>query len=453
MNQPATAWHLRGNWAPLQEELTSTKLTVHGNIPPELSGVYIRTGPNPKTGKSPHWFLGDGMVHGLRLEAGKACWYRNRFIQTADITDPLADASAGLGDLRRGKGNTHVVHHAGRILCLEEAHWPWVIDSELNTLGCENFNGALTSSMTAHPKVCPLTGELLAFSYFTFEPPYLKYIRIGADGQLKQLEGIDIPNMVMMHDFNITEHYVIFMDLPLALDLSLLSTGVPFSFQPNLGARLGVMPRDGSNADVRWFDIDPCYVFHPVNAYEQAGKIVIFVSRQPSAFSGSSDDYANVGRLWRWEIDLTTGQVSEDQVDDRPADFGRIDDRRVGLPSRYGYLMSLAGEGNSEEPVYGSKLYKYDLDSGACVEHDLRLDFPASTNQDVRGAEPVFVAAGEGEDEGWVMTLCHDEASGQSRFLILDAQHFDAPPVAMIELPQRIPYGAHGNWIPDAAVD
>ena len=247
--------------------------------------------------------------------------------------------------------------------------------------------------------------------------------------------------MVMMHDFNITERYVVFMDLPLVLDLSLLSTGVPFSFKQEAGARLGVMPRNGSAADMRWFEIDPCYVFHPVNAFDQDGVITLYVSRQASAFSGNSDEYGNVGRLYRWQIDLNTGAVTEQQIDDRPGDFGRTDDRLVGQDSRYGYLMGLGGEGVSEEPVYGDKLYKYDLKTGQCEEHFL--------GDNVRGAEPVFVAGGPGEDEGWIINLVHNETKQKSRMLIIDAQDFSAPPIATIHLPERVPYGAHGNWFPD----
>ena len=164
-NQP---WFLRGNWSPIEQERTETQLAVQGSIPSDLSGVYLRTGPNPKSGTGEYWFLGDGMVHGIRLSGGKAQWYKNRFLQTPDITDPLSDPAAGLGDLRRGKGNTHVVAHNKKILCLEEAHWPWEIDGQLNTVGFENFSEALTCPMTAHPKICPTTGEMLAFSYFTF---------------------------------------------------------------------------------------------------------------------------------------------------------------------------------------------------------------------------------------------------------------------------------------------
>lgn len=442
-------WHLRGNWAPVLDEVSATDLRVEGTIPDVLDGTYIRTGPNPASGRSDHWFFGDGMVHGVRLSGGRAEWYRNRFVQTPNITDPGGgDPMASMGDLSRGTANTSVHVHNGQILCLEEGHWPWRIDNELNTLGVENWGGKLTTSMTAHPKICAETGDLIAFSYLAFEPPYLHYIRIGADGELKQLEGIDIPNMVMMHDFNVTRNHAIFMDLPVCFDLGALESGFPFVFNRDAGARLGVMPREGAtNADVRWFEIDPCYVFHPVNAHEEGDdRIVLHVSRQPEAFGTSNDDYAEVGRLWRWTIDLTAGTVTEEQIDDRPGDFGRVDDRMVGLDARYGYLMAMAGEGNAEEPVYGSALWKYDLKSGQCWEHHL--------GDGVRGAEPVFAPASPdaGEDEGWIVTLTHDTASDESRLIVVDAQDFTAPPVATVHLPQRVPYGAHGTWVADAAM-
>jgi carotenoid cleavage dioxygenase-like enzyme len=442
-NMGDVKWHLRDNWAPVLDEITESDLRVDGMIPPHLNGTYIRTGPNPASGTSGHWFFGDGMVHGVRLANGKAEWYRNRFIETPNISDPLDDPMAGMGDLSRGTGNTHVVAHRDQILCLEEGHWPWRIDNQLNTIGVQNYGGALTCSMTAHPKICPETGELIAFSYLNPGPNYLRYIRIGADGVLTQLEEISLPNMVMMHDFNVTRNYVIFMDLPVCFDLDALATGLPFRFNRDAGARLGVMPRTGGNADVRWFDIEPCYVFHPVNAHEDGDSIVIHVSRQTEAFGSSNDDYSEVGRLWRWTIDLVTGVVTEQQIDDRPGDFGRIDDRRIGLDAQFGYLMALAGEGNSEEPVYGSALWKYDLRTGNCWEHQL--------GDGVRGAEPVFAPANPdaGEDEGWVISLSHDTNSGESRLLIIDAQDFSGAPVATVHLPRRVPYGAHGSWVPD----
>jgi carotenoid cleavage dioxygenase len=248
--------------------------------------------------------------------------------------------------------------------------------------------------------------------------------------------------MVMMHDFNITQNNVIFMDLPVVFDLGELANGFPFKFNRDAGARLGVMPRDGRGGDTRWFEIDPCYVFHPVNAYDDGTNIVIHVSRQNEAFGSSSDDYAEVGRLYKWTIDTVTGKVSEEMVDDRPGDFGRVNDKYVGSKAQFAYLMSLGGEGNSEEPVYGKSLWKYDLATGQCWEHHLGVT--------TRGGEPVFAPSSSNgaEDEGYVMTIVHDTATEKSRLVIIDAQNFNGPPVATIHLPQRVPYGAHGNWVP-----
>ncbi|MFN5650330.1 MAG: carotenoid oxygenase family protein [Actinomycetes bacterium] len=438
-------WHLRGNWEPVLDEITGTDLRVEGNIPRELDGLYVRTGPNPVNGTSPHWFYGDGMVHGIRLRDGRADWYRNRFVETEPVRRHRGER-VKLPELAKGTGNTHVIAHNGSLMALEEGHWPWLLDGDLNTTRHEDYGGALTCSMTAHPKVCPDTGELLAFSYFSFQPPYLHYVRVSPDGKVSQLEPIDIPRMVMMHDFNVTQNHVVFMDLPVCFDLGQLSTGFPFRFDRGAGARLGVMPRNGTNADVQWLEIDPCYVFHPVNAHEEDGRIVLHVSRMESAFGDGSNDYAEVGRLTRWTIDPVRGTVDEQLIDGRAGDFGRVDDRLVGKPARFAYLMALDGEGNSEEPVYGSRLLKYDLHTGACTEHQL--------GEGVRGGEPVFAprSPGAAEDDGWVMAITHDENTGRSALVIVDARDFAGPPVARVHLPRRVPYGAHGSWVPDGAL-
>ena len=447
---PDRPWHLRGNWEPQHVEVTESALRVEGRIPPELDGLYVRTGPNPYDGSSPHWFYGDGMVHGVRISGGRADWYRNRFVVTEAVRRHRGE-HVKLPNLAKGTGNTHIIAHNGSLMALEEGHWPWLLDGNLDTIRYEDYSGALPCSMTAHPKVCPITGELLAFSYFSFQPPYLHYVRVSPDGRVQQVEPIDIPNMVMMHDFNVTRDHVVFMDLPLVFDLGELASGIPFRFNRDAGARLGVMPRHGTNADVTWIEIDPCYVFHPVNAHEHDGKIVLHVSRMDSAFSSSSDDYSEVGRLTRWVVDPMNGTVDEQRIDDRASDFGRVNDGLVGLPARFAYMMSLDGEGNAEEPVYGSQLLKYDLVTGTCLEHQL--------GDGVRGGEPVFaprsrrtgsdssVTAAD-EDDGWVMAIVHDEKAGASSLVIVDARDFTAPPVARIHLPQRVPYGAHGNWVP-----
>ena len=241
----ALPWHLRGNWAPLLQE-RQLPASGRGIDPAGAERHLYPHRAESEIGKLPALVPGrrDGARHPPRN--GKAEWHRNRFVQTPNITDPVDARSLRRANWRAARA-TRMCCAWRQILCLNESSWPWLIDQDLNTLGCQNYDGALTCSMTAHPKVCPETGELLAFSYFAFAPPFLHYIRMGADGQLKQMEGIDIPNMVMMHDFSITRNHVIFMDLPLLFKPQLIASGIPYQFDASAGARLGVMPRKGGN--------------------------------------------------------------------------------------------------------------------------------------------------------------------------------------------------------------
>jgi carotenoid cleavage dioxygenase-like enzyme len=438
-----TPSHLRGNGRPVTEELTLANLKVNGKIPEELNGRYVRTGPNPITGTSTHPFLGDGMLHGMRLRDGKAEWYRNRYVQTPFITDPSVDVLdlSVMMDMKSSKANTHVMGHAGKILVLEEGHFPYVVDGQLNTVGPTDFEGALTGSFTAHPKICPTTGELLAFGYSALEP-YLRYLRVSADGKLVQTENITVGGPTMMHDFNITQNNVIFMDLPAVFNLELAMTGeMPIRWDESYPARLGVMPRNGNDTQVRWFDINPCYVFHPLNSYEDGDKIIIDVARFSHMWKASTMDFPPP-ELWRWTIDTVSGKVHEEQVDDRPAEFPRVADSVIGMKHRYGYL---AGMSQTKDPSEASgAILKYDRETG--VRSDIEF------GRGRTGGEPVFVPAANSsaEDDGYLMTYIYDASSDSSSFVIMDAASMDSEPVASIDLP-RIPGGFHGSWI-DASV-
>lgn len=438
-----TPSHLRGNGRPVTEELTLADLKVNGKIPEELNGRYVRTGPNPITGTSTHPFLGDGMLHGMRLRDGKAEWYRNRYVQTPFITDPSVDVLdlSVMMDMKSSKANTHVMGHAGKILVLEEGHFPYVVDGQLDTVGPTDFEGALTGSFTAHPKICPTTGELLAFGYSALEP-YLRYLRVSADGKLVQTENITVGGPTMMHDFNITQNNVIFMDLPAVFNLELAMTGeMPIRWDESYPARLGVMPRNGNDTQVRWFDINPCYVFHPLNSYEDGDKIIIDVARFSHMWKASTMDFPPP-ELWRWTIDTVSGKVHEEQVDDRPAEFPRVADSVIGMKHRYGYL---AGMSQTKDPSEASgAILKYDRETG--VRSDIEF------GRGRTGGEPVFVPAANSsaEDDGYLMTYIYDASSDSSSFVIMDAASMDSEPVASIDLP-RIPGGFHGSWI-DASV-
>jgi carotenoid cleavage dioxygenase len=443
----STPMHLRGNGRPITDERTLTDLKVTGTLPPELDGRYVRNGANPLLGTSMHAFFGDGMVHGIRLRDGKAEWYRNRYVRTPFITDPSVDIldPSVMMDKRASKANTNIVGHAGQLWALEEGHFPYVLDGNLDTVGSSDFGGALTGAFTAHPKTCPVTGELLAFGYGQFEP-YLTYLRVSPDGTLVQSEHITVGGPTMMHDFNITRNHVIFMDLPVVFDLEAAMRGdMPFHWDSAYRARLGVMPRTGTDADVQWFDIDPCYVFHPMNAYEDGASIVIDVARQDHLWRDGLDDHP-APLPWRWTIDTAAGTVREEQYDDSPGEFPRVADSVVGLQHRYGYVMGVPENPSYDDPMSSSgTIFKYDRISGTRTQIDLgRGQVPG---------EAVFVAAADArsEDDGYLMTFVYDADSDTSRFVVMDAATMDDEPVASVELP-RIPHGFHGNWVPSTVV-
>ena len=425
---------LKDNFAPVFEELTETDLKVTGTIPRALNGRLLRNGANPQSGWSAHWFLGNGMLHGVEIRDGKANWYRNRYVKTPLFLDPDADVMSSLGDLSKSAANTHVIHHAGRIMALEEGHWPFEVSDELETIGPQNFDGRLNGPMTAHPKTCGETGELLSFGYGMSEP-YLTYHRTSAQGEMLQVEPITVKGATMVHDFNITRNHVVFMDLPVLWNLEgLESSGLPVVWDESYGARLGVMPRNGTDADVTWYDINPCYVFHPLNAYEDGRKIVLDVCRMADAMKPGSN---SPPMLYRWVIDQDAGTVSEPQLDDRVVDFTRVRDSVVGLKNRFGYAAAFA----SGLPV-AEGFMKYDLDNDSSEFHDLKGG---------QGSEAVFVEDpnGQAEDDGWVLSYVYQPEEDRSEVVIIDSRAFDSEPVARIHLPVRVPAGFHGNWVPD----
>ncbi len=451
----APPWHLSGKQAPVFDEVTLTELEVKGSIPSDLRGRYFRNGPNPQTGVSPHWFFGDGMLHGVELADGRANWYRNRYIRTPLYASPGADRFAlamnhetFAMDYRVTTANTHVMAHAGRILAVEEAGFPYEISPQVDTIGPCDFDGRLTTPMTAHPKVCPQTGEMLFFGY-GFTSPYLTYHRVDAAGLLVQSEPITMGGPTMVHDFAISRNYAIFMDLPAVFDMDLAIAGdsMPIRWDDAYRARFGIMARSGTDADVRWFDVDPCYVFHTLNAYEDGDRVVVHGFRVPELWRSNSDldlnnpvmnNEAN-GHLHEWSFDLTTGRVEERQLDDQPADFPRLAESLVGDHFRYGYAMALMFGGDHGEVL------KFDFADGAAkTAHQ----FPFGHHP----GEPSFAPAENpaNEDDGWLLTFVLDETTDTSYLAVLDASDLSADPVAEIHVPRRIPTGFHGSWIPDA---
>jgi carotenoid cleavage dioxygenase len=477
--------YLEGNYAPVSRERVVTELAVTGTIPDHLGGRYLRNGPNPIAEVDPetyHWFAGDGMVHGVRLRDGKAQWYRNRWIRTPAVARALSEPSPRPAPAHAGLeligANTSVLCHAGRTLALMEGgNANHELNDDLETVGPYDFDGTVCGGYTAHPKRDPDSGELHAVSYSFGRGNRVQYSVIGVDGRARHTVDVEVTGSPMMHDFSLTENHVVFYDLPVTFDprqgaaiavppalraparllltaligrvrvpnpiLAIAGKGMrgnaslPYKWDPSYPARVGVMPRAGGAGDVRWFDVEPCYVFHPLNAYDEGDSIILDVVRHPTMFV--TDFHGpNEGptTLDRWTVDLADGKVRETRLDDHPQEFPRIDDRLVGRPYRYGYAMQTSSTGGRP----GDSILKHDLHRGQTTARRL------GTEQ--RVGEFVFVphAPQSPEDDGVLMGFVYDASTDRSDLVILDAASLET--VAAIHLPHRVPHGFHGTWAP-----
>jgi carotenoid cleavage dioxygenase len=438
--------YLLGGYAPVPDEVVLTDLAVRGELPAALHGRYLRTGPNPlgPVAQPHHWFTGDGMVHGVELDGGRARSYRNRWVRTDAVADRL-------GEPRRGgppqpqydASNTNVLAFAGQTLSLTEGCVPYVLDADLDTLGRAELGAPLPHGMTAHPKVDPRTGELHAFSYW-WEPPWLLYHLLSPEGQLLRTEAIDLPAPVSMHDFAITERFVVFFDQPAVFSLdALATTGFPFRWTPDNGARLGLLPRDGTGRDVRWCEAPLGYTYHPLNAYDDGATLTTDVPLLSSAHPEPRGMGDGPGEGWarfeRWRVDLGTGVLRTELLDDEPQEFCRVDPRVVGRRHRYGYTI----ETSPGMPFDGTRAFKQDLVAGTRDVHEFgpghhpgELSFVPDPD---RSAE---------EDGGWLLGFVHHEGEARTTLVVLDAQDVAGPPVAEVDIPRRVPFGFHGTWVP-----
>ncbi|HYZ36194.1 MAG TPA: carotenoid oxygenase family protein [Pseudonocardiaceae bacterium] len=477
--------YLEGNYAPVCQEHTIAELAVTGSIPAHLDGWYLRNGPNPIAEVDPqayHWFTGDGMVHGVRLREGTAQWYRNRWIRTPSVARRLGELPPRPAPIQTGLellgANTNVLHHAGRTLALVEGGITnYELTDDLGTAGPCDFDGTIRGGYTAHPKRDPDTGELHAVSYSFGRGNRVQYSVLGVDGTARRTVDIEVSGSPMMHDFSLTRDHVVFYDLPVTFDarqaaalsvpralrvparmvLSALigrirlpepvvalagrgmrgNANLPYRWNPDYPARVGVMPRAGGADDVRWFDIEPCYVFHAVNAYDDGDTIIADVVRHPRMFATDLHG-PNEGptTLDRWTIDLADGKVRETRVDDHPQEFPRIDDRLAGHQHRYGYAMATSATGGDP----GDSVLKHDLRRGLSTARRL--------GPDKRVGEFVFVpdAAHAAEEDGVLMGFVYDVGTDRSDLVILDAATLET--IGAVHLPHRVPFGFHGNWIP-----
>jgi carotenoid cleavage dioxygenase len=310
--------------------------------------------------------------------------------------------------------------------------------------------------MTAHPKLDPATDELFFFGTGV-RPPYLTYHRLNAAGELVRSVAITVPGPTMMHDFAITENHVLWLDLPVVFDLALTRTsGMPYRWSDEYGARIGVLPRDGGDADVTWIDVEPGYAFHVANAHEDAsGQIVLDAVRyDPAAFDRVWTDLGGTaapsqalasgrdsgGHLHRWVLDTIAATVSEQCLDDVPVEYPTVNNERTGHRSRLVYAISAPVLIDAENPP---SIVKYDTENGGKDAYLL------AAHQVPGEAEFVPAPGGTREDDGWLVSIVTHDSANVAALVVIDAGDVAAGPIATVQLPRRVPIGFHGTWIPD----
>ena len=453
---------LDGNFAPIAEERDAENMEVQGRIPEDLAGHFLRVGPNPVhifSEEAYHTFDGDGMIHAVEFGHGEAR-YRNRFVQTEgfkleqergdwiykgmnSIMDPTPSRVPEGAPSNKNLANTAFAYHNNTLYALHEPSQPTVVTlPDLGTVGATDFDGKLKHPFTAHPKVDQKSGEMMTFGY-AFQAPFVTYSVINADGELVHTTPITIEKPVFMHDFAVTEKYALFLDFPITLDVERAIAGGPaLDFEPEHGSRIGVMPRMGTDADVRWFEVETGSVVHTANAWDEGDEVVLQASRsKTSDIAGaglSADNLEDTqGQLYEWRINLQTGTVKERVLSPVHCDFTRINDTLACHKTRYVYGAIF----NPSRPFSFDGVMKYDNQSEKTTTYEY--------GEQRFGGEAVFApkVGAQSEDEGYLICFVQDELAQQSECVILDAQDIEAGPVATLLIPFRVPYGFHSGWV------
>lgn len=451
------------NRPPIPFEADAPFLKIVGELPRELNGTLYRNGPNPQFDvPGAHWFVGDGMLHAFHLENGRAS-YRNRWVRTpkwqaehdagralfGGFGRKLPGAPAELSD--GGVANTNIMFHAGKLLALEEAHLPTEIEPEtLATRGYCNYGGRITGPFTAHPKIDPLTGEMVFFGYNAGGPltPTLSFGSIDAAGRATRFDRFEAPYASMVHDFAVTENHVLFPILPITGSMERAMSGKPpYAWEPEKGAYVGIMKRNGPVNDIVWFRAETCFVFHVMNAWEDGSRIIADVMQFeeaplfPHPDGRPTDPRKSSARLCRWTFDLSgnTDRFVQTYLDDLTGEFPRVDDRRAGRTTAHGWYACgnprlgdvIALGGLVHVDGAGRRVGRYLLPEGDTI------------------SEPVFVERGReaAEGDGWLLAVVWRARENRSDLAIFRATDVEAGPVALVQLGHRVPDGFHGNWV------
>lgn len=454
---------LTGAAAPSGVECDAPDLVIEGELPADLRGVYFRNGPDPlyppRDGDEYHWFHGDGMIQRFEIGNGRVSW-RNRWVRTEKyeleraagkslfgvLGNPMT-ADPSVADKHYNTANTSVVWHGNRLLALMEGTIAVELEPKsLATIGNFDYGGRINGPITAHPKFDHASGEMVFFGAQA-QGPFSEFLRMNVadrQGNLIKNEIIEAPFASFAHDFFVTEKFVVFPVYPLVFSLErAINSGIPMAWEPERGTHFGVMPRNGTAADVTWHSMDPRWSFHMVNAWDEGGAIKVdvcasnatqFAPKLDGTIASADEGLAPVLRRWTIDVSGGTSTVGEQLLDDMPCEFPRTDDRLMTRAHRHAFLV-----GGNERLLF-NRLVHYDRVSGA---RKLWGD-----DRYLLG-EPVFAPRSEaaGEGDGYILILAYDQSTALSQLLIFVATDIERGPVARAMLPLRIPAGFHGTWV------
>jgi carotenoid cleavage dioxygenase len=422
-----------------------TELPCEGALPTGLDGLYARTGPNPSSLDSPRWEMADGMVHGVRMEGGRALWYRNRWITTPEVARRLGrDAPRQPPAMvAEGTGNHALVAHAGQLLACSDMALPYRLSTTLETLGITDFGGPLPAGSISHPKLDPATGSLHTLAYH-FDAPYLRHHVIDARGQLLSSRELPVDRPIHVHDFALTRRWLLIFDMPRLFSEDALLEGrpQPYVWQPDAGARVGLIPREGHDA-VLWFDAPSQHIEHvaAVNG-DGAGRLIVDLILGEAHAAAPTAGTSDATCLARWTLDPARGAMLTEILDGTPQGMPTGDPRTLIDGRRWLWTLALDEEAapGSLGPRAGG-LLRHDLRSGA--RERVRL------GADLRVGEMILVPAHPraAEDEGWLLGFCWEGEPSRAGLLVLDARAPDRGPVARLRIPGAVPPGAHGCWM------
>lgn len=452
---------------------------VEGTIPQELDGAFHRVHPDnqfaPKYDND-QFFNGDGMVSMFRVHGGKVD-FRQRFAQTdkwklenaagkslfGEYRNHLTDDPSVAGKIR-GTANTNVMVHAGKLYAMKEDSPCLLMNAEtLETYGYTDFGGRQRSeTFCAHPKIDPVTGNMCAFSYMSKGPMThdMSYMEISPEGELLFEVPFDNKYLCMMHDFGITEDYVLFNVMPCVTSWERLEQRLPyFGFDHSLPTWLAVLPRKAgaTAADVRWFKAPAkCFTGHVMNAFNDGTKVYFDLAIAdknafpffPDVTGAPFDPVGAMSYLTRWSVDMASNGEEFSGVERLTGladEFPRIDDRYAGRAYRHGWMLAFDTERRYEGPPGPfagalNTLAHIDLATG---QTKTWWPGPVSGIQ-----EPCFIpkSPNAAEGEGYLVALVDDHLANYSDLCFFDAQRVDEGPIARAKLPVKIRQGLHGNW-------